>query len=264
MEAILHTEADKYQAGMGSWSKTLAPLFIEFIDGIKEGDRVLDVGCGTGSLTFSIAETTKASTVVGIDPSVGYVQYARAQNSHPHVDFEIGDAQKLPYDNGSFDCCVSSLMIQFVSDAHTATREMRRVTKKGGSVATCVWDNSGGMELSEKFWNAAVAVDSGAKRPRDRRYGSASALSELWIATGFANVETRALVIPMEFSSFEDFWQRHSNSQGPPKPYISSLSEDRRRVLKERLRTDILGNHPDGSITLRAKAWAVRGVVPAG
>ena len=120
------------------------------------------------------------------------------------------------------------------------------------------------MELSERFWDAAVAVDPAAKRPEVRRYGSASALAELWTATGFANVQTRALVIPMEFSSFEDFWQRHSNSQGPPKPYISSLSEDRRQLLKERLRTDILENRPDGSITLRAKAWAVRGVVPAG
>jgi SAM-dependent methyltransferase len=159
MEPNLHTDADKYQAGMGSWSKTLAPLFVEFIGVIKEGDRVLDVGCGTGSLTFTIADTTKAATVVGIDPSTGYIEYARSHNKHSHVTFEIGDAQKLPYDNGSFDCCVSSLMIQFVSDAHTAAREMMRVTKKGGSVATCVWDNSGGMELSERFWDAAVAVD---------------------------------------------------------------------------------------------------------
>jgi len=111
--------------------------------------------------------------------------------------------------------------------------------------------------------DAAVVVDPGAKRSGDRRYGSASALSELWTATGFANVGTSALVIPMEFSSFDDFWSRLSNSQGPPKLYISTLSEDRRQVLKERLRTDILGNRPDGSITLRAKAWAVRGVVPA-
>ena len=264
MEPNLHTDADKYQGGMGGWSKTLAPLFIEFIGGIKEGDRVLDIGCGTGSLTFTIADTTRASTVVGIDPSVGYLEYARAQNSHSHVAFEIGDAQKLPYDIGSFECCVSSLMIQFVSDAHAAAREMRRVTKKGGIVATCVWDNSGGLELLERFWDAAVAVDPGAKRTGDRRYGSASALSELWTATGFANVETTALVIPMEFSSFNDFWSRLSNSQGRPKLYISSLSEDRRQVLKERLRTDILDNGPDGSIKLRAKAWAVRGVVPAG
>jgi hypothetical protein len=68
----------------------------------------------------------------------------------------------------------------------------------------------------------------------------------------------------MEFSSFEDLWRIQSNAQGPVKPYISSLSEDRRQVLKERLRTDILGNRPDGSIKLRAKAWAVRGAVPAG
>jgi hypothetical protein len=154
-------------------------------------------------------------------------------------------------------------MVQFVSDAHLAAKEMRRVTKKGRSVATCAWDNSGGMELAERFWDAAVAVDPGAKRSGDRRYGSASALSELWTATGFANVETRALVIPMEFSSFEDLWRMYSNAQGPIKLHISSLSEDRRQVLKERLRTDILGNRPDGSIKLRAKAWAVRGVVPA-
>ena len=263
MEPNLHTDADKYQAGMGGWSKTLAPLFIEFIGGIKEGDRVLDVGCGTGSLTFTIADTTKASTVVGIDPSVGYLEYARAHNTHSHVTFEIGDAQKLPYDNGSFDCCVSSLMIQFVTDAHTAAREMRRITKTRGSVATCLWDNSGGMELAERLWDAAVAIDPGAKRPGDRRYGSASALSDLWTATGFANVETRALIIPMEFTSFEDLWRIQSNAQGPPKLYISSLSEDRRMILKDRLRTDIPGSRADGSITLRAKAGAVRGVVPA-
>ena len=190
MEPNLHTDADKYQAGMGGWSKTLAPLFIEFIGGIKEGDRVLDVGCGTGSLTFTIADTTKASTVVGIDPSVGYLEYARAHNTHSHVSFEIGNAQKLPYDTGSFDCCVSSLMIQFVSAADAAAREMGRVTKKGGTVATCVWDNSGGLEFAERFWDAAIAVDPGAKRAGDRRYGSPSALSDLWTATGFANVET--------------------------------------------------------------------------
>jgi predicted RNA methylase len=54
MEPNLHTDANKYQAGMGGWSKTLAPLFIEFIGDIREGDRVLDVGCGTGSLSIAV------------------------------------------------------------------------------------------------------------------------------------------------------------------------------------------------------------------
>ena len=63
-------------------------------------------------------------------------------------------------------------MIQFVSAADAATREMRRVTKTRGTVATCVWDNSGGMELAERFWDAAIAIDPEAKRTGNSRYGS--------------------------------------------------------------------------------------------
>src|SRR5262249_21682500 len=89
-------------------------------------------------------------------------------------------------------------------------------------------------------------------------------LSDVWITNGLTNVETKALVIPIKFCSFDDFWRIHSNTQGPPKPYIGGLSQEREQALKERLRADIFGNHPDGSITLHAKAWAVRRIVPTG
>src|SRR5262245_37069483 len=78
------------------------------------------------------------------------------------------------------------------------------------------------------------------------------------------NVETKALVIPIKFCSFDDFWRIHANTQGPPKPYIGGLSQEREQALKERLRADIFDNHPDGSITLHAKASAVRGIVRKG
>jgi SAM-dependent methyltransferase len=153
-------------------------------------------------------------------------------------------------------------MIQFVPDAPAAVKEMKRVTKPGGIVATCIWDNAGGMELAERFWNAAVAVDPEAKRPTPRRYGSSAALSELWTGAPLTAVATDPLLIRIEFTSFEALWEVQTKAQGPTKPYISSLSENRRFLLKERLRTDLLEDRTDEPITLHAKAWAVRGLVP--
>ena len=69
---------EAYEAMMGRWSRQLAPLFIDFV-GVRDVDKVLDVGCGTGSLTTILARVTKASKIVGIDPSSGFIDYARTQ-----------------------------------------------------------------------------------------------------------------------------------------------------------------------------------------
>ena len=79
------------------------------IYGVKNGDRVLDVGCGTGSLTFTLARSTGTSEIVGIDSSAGSVEYARSQNNDAWVTFDIGDARSLPYSDGSFDDAILRL-----------------------------------------------------------------------------------------------------------------------------------------------------------
>ncbi len=91
------SDPEAYDQRMGRHSRLLAPIFIRFIGGIYDGDHVLDVGCGTGSLTFTIANTTKASKIVGIDRSAGFIEYVRSANADPRVTFEVGDAQQLPY-----------------------------------------------------------------------------------------------------------------------------------------------------------------------
>ena len=60
--------AEAYEVMMGRWSRQLAPLFVEFV-GVRDGEKVLDVGCGTGSLSATLARVTGASKIVGIDPS---------------------------------------------------------------------------------------------------------------------------------------------------------------------------------------------------
>jgi ubiquinone/menaquinone biosynthesis C-methylase UbiE len=98
--------ADAYEATMGRWSRQLAPLFVEFV-GVRDGEKVLDVGCGTGSLSATLARVTGAAKIVGIDPSNGFIEYARTQISDRRVTFEVGDAQALPYPDASFDRCLA-------------------------------------------------------------------------------------------------------------------------------------------------------------
>jgi ubiquinone/menaquinone biosynthesis C-methylase UbiE len=256
--------AEAYEAMMGRWSRQLAPLFIDFV-GIREADRVLDVGCGTGSLTIILAKVTGAAKIVGIESSNGFIEYARSQNTDPRVVFEVGDAQQLPYPDASFDRCLALLAVDHIPDARKAAREMRRVTKKAGIAATAMWDRSRANELENCFWDAASAIDPNAKRSSGRQgsYGSAEALSELWRDAGLTEVEVAGVSVPCRVSCFDELWQPYLRTQGGPiRMFMEALSEDRREAFRNAMRRNVLGDGADGPITLNAKAWAVKGIVP--
>ena len=254
---------EAYEAMMGRWSRQLAPLFIDFV-GVRDSDKVLDVGCGTGSLTTILARVTGASKIVGIDPSRGFIDYARTQFADPRVTFEVGDTQQLPYPDAAFDRCMALLAVDYIPDARKAALEMRRVTKKAGILATAMWDRSRANELENCFWDAAAAIDPNAKRSSVRQgsYGSAEALSELWIGAGLIEVEVAGITVPCQVSCFDELWQPYLRSQGgATRAFMESLSADRREAFREAMRRNVLGDGPDGPITLKAKAWAVKGVV---
>jgi SAM-dependent methyltransferase len=89
--------AEAYEQVMGRWSRRLAPLLIRF-GGLSDGDRVLDVGCGTGSLTFTVPEIANIADVTGIDLTEPYVEFARARNTDPRISFQPADARSLPFE----------------------------------------------------------------------------------------------------------------------------------------------------------------------
>src|SRR6201987_5364255 len=129
--------AEAYEKVMGRWSRRLAPLLIQF-GGLADGDRVLDVGCGTGSLTFTVPQIAKVASVTGVDLTEAYVEFARSRNTNPHITFRTADARALPFEDNSFDRAFSMLVLQFIPDATRAVAEMRRVVRPGGAVTAAV------------------------------------------------------------------------------------------------------------------------------
>ena len=108
--------------------------------GIRPGDRVLDVGCGSGALTIYLAEGVQAQ-FVGIDLDASLIEAALAENC-PNADFLCADALALPFADGSFDAVISHTFFTAVFQAETAMAEMRRVCKKGGIIASITADST--------------------------------------------------------------------------------------------------------------------------
>lgn len=259
--AQMFANAIAYEEMMGRWSKRLAALFLDFAR-IGDAHKVLDVGCGTGSLVQSILDRTPRAQIVGIDPAQAFIDYSRTQFSDARVIFDCGSASKLPYPDASFDHALSLLVFQFLQQPGTAACEMRRVTRTGGTVAACTWDKAG-QEFSDLFWEECVRLDPGAekKAQRPKVCNQVGQLSELWCATGFQGVEEITLEMRADFTCFDDFWLPYTKGVGPQGMYVASLPPERREVLRDALRKRLVGDQ-DRPFSLRAAALAVRGTVP--
>lgn len=249
-----------YEPYVGRWSRLVARDFLAWLN-VPPDARWLDVGCGTGALSASILDHAAPRDVVGIDPSAGYVAYAREQVVSPQVRFEVGDARALPYEVGAFDAVVSGLVLNFVAEPERAVAEMARVSRQGGVAAAYVWDYAGRMELMRHFWDAAVALDPAVlELDEGRRFPlcQPDPLAHLFRGAGLRDVEVRAIDVPTVFRDFDDYWSPFLGGQGPAPGYAMSLDEERRAALRERTRAS-LPFQADGSIHLIARAWAARG-----
>jgi SAM-dependent methyltransferase len=251
-----------YEPYVGRWSRLVARAFLAWL-GVPPQRRWLDVGCGTGALTQTVLAITSPATVTSIDASAGFVAYARAQTADLRAHFDVGDAQTLPYDAGSFDAAVSGLVLNFLPEPERGLVEMVRVTRLGGTVAAYVWDYAGQMQLMRYFWDAAVALDPSARElDEGRRFPLCrpEPLRRLFADAGLQDVAVRAIDVPTEFQDFDDYWLPFSGGQGPAPSYATSLDEARRTALRERIQATLpIGS--DGRIRLRARAWAARGSV---
>jgi SAM-dependent methyltransferase len=257
------SSGDAYEEYVGRWSRLLAPRFLRWA-GLSGPIAVADIGCGTGALSQALLDAG-AGRVVGIDRAADYVATAQLRLGSSRATFRVGDAQKLPLGDGDVDAAVSGLVVNFVPDPARMVAEMRRVVRPAGTVALYVWDYAGRMEFLRAFWDAAAsldpnarALDEGVRFPLCRDEG----LADLFRAAGLADVETGTVDQPTVFRDFDDLWTPFLGGQGPAPGYCDTLDPGQLDRLRDRLR-ETLPIAPDGSISLVARALAVKGRVPS-
>jgi SAM-dependent methyltransferase len=109
----------------------------------QPGMKILDAGCGSGSMAREIAKETPNTTVVGIDLREDYIDYARrrtAEEGLKNLSFETGDIRELSYSDESFDVVWTKYVLQWVTEPMRAMREFARVLKPGGLLVSANFD----------------------------------------------------------------------------------------------------------------------------
>ncbi|HUF08894.1 MAG TPA: class I SAM-dependent methyltransferase, partial [Rhodothermales bacterium] len=234
----LWATGEAYEPYVGRWSRLVAPEFVRWLDIPPDRDWV-DVGCGTGELTAAILANSDPRSVQGIDPSEGFIAYAKSRLPDRRMAFAAGHAQDVPCEEGSADVLVSGLVLNFVPDPVAGVAEFVRVVRVGGTVAAYVWDYSGEMQMMRYFWDAAADLDPSAKKLDEGRRSSicnADGLVGLFEGAGLRSVEARAIDVPTVFADFNDYWLPFLGGQAPAPQYAMSLEEERRSELRELIR----------------------------
>lgn len=256
-------DAEAYERYVGRWSARIARPFLRWL-AVPPGRRWLDVGAGTGILTQAVLDEARPAAVVGVDFSAAYVALARQRVQDERVEFKTGDAAALHFDPPGFDVAAAGLVLNFVPSPEAMVQSMQQAVRDGGLIAVYVWDYAGGMEMIRQFWDAAVQLDPAAAdqdsgprflicRPEN--------LQMCFQDVGLESVTVIPVEVETRFRDFDDFWQPFYGAQGSVARYFRGLNDAMRDDLREQLRRQ-LPVAEDGSIPLRARAWAAKGRKP--
>ena len=250
---IFSGSGDAYDRFMGRYSTPLAERFADFA-GVAAPQRALDVGAGTGALTAELVARLGAENVAAAEPSTDYA--ATLREKFPGLDLREAPAEELPWEDVSFDSALSQLVVVFLNDAPAAVRELARVTRPGGVVATCMWEVEGVEMLNalNEIRRRFAPADAGLVTD----YRDEASLRTLFEEAGLCDVETTRIEVSVEYETVDELWEPAIHVGGPGGPAVRSFTPGQ-LVQGRAIFEEALGN-PTGRYSLKGRAAAVRGI----
>jgi SAM-dependent methyltransferase len=157
--------------GVGRYERFAAELepaaeYVLELAALRPGERVLDLGCGTGNAALLAARA--GAVVTGVDPAARLLEVARDRLHAEQLDgtFVAGDAHALPFDDGAFDVVLSVFGVIFAADARTATSELVRVLDPDGRALISAWTPGGAVDAMAAALIGAIGAALGREIPR--------------------------------------------------------------------------------------------------
>lgn len=212
-------------------------------------DKVLDVACGSGNATIPAART--GATAIGLDitPSLLEAGKRDAADAGVEIEWVEGDAEDLPYDDGSFDAVISVFGVMFAPDHRQAAAEVARVMRPGGRMVLCNWMPEGEVGKFFKAVSAHMPPPPEGFQPPPL-WGTEDHVTSLFEGTGVTPSFERAEV-QWEFDSVDDALNVFTTKFGPVLMAKAALEpEGKWEALKDDLRSQFAEHEgDDGSVS---------------
>lgn len=216
MEIMTQTNTWQFEGTPEAYEAYLVPLLSLWTDelvemaGLKLGERVLDVACGTGIVARRVAQQMgKSARITGLDANTGMLSVARKLwDGHlPPIEWREGDAAALPFPDQAFDAAFCQQGLQFFPDRLAALKEIYRVLAPGGCLALSVWRpiryNVGYQAIADAL-ERRVSPESAHMERGPFMVGYLSEWRNLLENAGFGSIHSRIAIRSVRFTSPEE------------------------------------------------------------
>ncbi|MGH7703363.1 MAG: class I SAM-dependent methyltransferase [Gemmatimonadales bacterium] len=222
--------------------------------GIKQGERVLDIGCGPGTASFA-AEALGAE-VTGVDSAKGMIALAEElDRSKPRITFLEGDLQKMPVPDAAFDVVISSFGIIFAAAPRHAVAEVVRVLVPGGRMAILVWPRSGAVGRYYDILDRHIPPGDSSD---PHRWADLNQVRE-WLGGGFGPPASATVELPFQAKSPEAAWEILRTSTGRVAVAYMALAPEARQALDQEMHVFFKTyRKPEGTVLWPRKALMIR------